>query len=72
VELTFQRESGSTSFGAKVALSLNGVDPSFMNSVAGSYFEKPSGLNIFMIVVTIQKHFQPSLIFESKEGSTRK
>ncbi len=29
--------SGSASFGAKVAPSLNGVDPSFMNSVAGSY-----------------------------------
>jgi hypothetical protein len=25
------------SFGAKVASSLNGVDPSFVNSVAGSY-----------------------------------
>jgi hypothetical protein len=30
-------ESGSVSFGAKVAPSFNGVDPSFMNSVAGSY-----------------------------------
>ncbi len=29
--------SGSASFGTKVAPSLNGVDPSFMNSVAGSY-----------------------------------
>jgi len=29
--------SGSASFGTKVASSLNGVDPSFMNSVAGSY-----------------------------------
>ena len=29
--------SGSASFGAKVMLSLNGVDPNFMNSVAGSY-----------------------------------
>ncbi len=29
--------SGSASFGAKVAPSLNGEDPSFMNSVAGSY-----------------------------------
>jgi hypothetical protein len=33
----FPKESGSASFGAKVALSLNGVNPSFMNSVAGSY-----------------------------------
>jgi hypothetical protein len=38
--------SGSASFGAKVALSLNGVDPSFMNSVAGSYLVKPSCSNI--------------------------
>ncbi len=37
VESLFQEESGSASFGAKVALSLNGVDPSFMNSVARSY-----------------------------------
>ena len=29
--------SGSASFGAKVASSLNGVDLSFMNSVVGSY-----------------------------------
>ncbi len=32
-------QSGSASFGTKVAPSLNGVDPSFMNSVAGSYLE---------------------------------
>ncbi len=31
------RPSGSASFGAKVASPLNGVDPSFMNSDAGSY-----------------------------------
>ncbi len=37
VELLLQMESGSASFGAKVAPSLNGVDPSFVNSVAGSY-----------------------------------
>ncbi len=37
--------SGSASFGAKVASSLNGVDPSFINSVAGSYLVKPSGSN---------------------------
>ncbi len=30
-------ESGFSSFGAKVAPSLNGADPSFMNLVAGSY-----------------------------------
>jgi hypothetical protein len=33
VELLLQKESGSASFGAKVAPSLNGADPSFMNSV---------------------------------------
>ncbi len=37
VELLFQEESGSATFGAKVATSLNGMDPSFMTSVAGSY-----------------------------------
>ncbi len=37
VETLFQEESGSDSFGAKVVPSLNGVNPSFMNSVAGSY-----------------------------------
>jgi hypothetical protein len=46
VEPTFQRESGLASFGTKVVLFLNGVDPSFINTVAGSYFEKQSGLNI--------------------------
>jgi len=34
----WSRPSGSASFDTKVAPSLNGVDPSFMNSVAGSYW----------------------------------
>jgi hypothetical protein len=38
-ESLLQKESGSDSLGAKVAPSLNGVDPSFMNSVAGSYLQ---------------------------------
>ncbi len=33
----WSRPSGLASFGAKVTPSLNGVDPSVMNSVAGSY-----------------------------------
>ncbi len=33
----WSRPSGSASFGTKVAPSLNGVDLSFINSVAGSY-----------------------------------
>jgi hypothetical protein len=37
VELLFEVESRLVSFVAKVAPSLNEVDPSFMNSVAGSY-----------------------------------
>jgi hypothetical protein len=37
VELLFPEESRLASFGAKVVPSLNGVDLSFMNSVAGSY-----------------------------------
>jgi hypothetical protein len=33
----WSRQSGSASFGTKVVPSLNGVDQSFMNSVAGPY-----------------------------------
>ncbi len=36
VELLFQQKGGSASFGAQVALSLNGVDLSCMNSITGS------------------------------------
>ncbi len=36
VEPLFQKESGSNNFGAKVAPSLIGADPSFMNSDTGS------------------------------------
>ncbi len=35
-ELLFHQKGGSSSFGAKMALSLNGVDPSCMNSITGS------------------------------------
>ncbi len=36
VELLFHQKGGSASFGAKMALSLNRVDPSCMNSVTES------------------------------------
>jgi hypothetical protein len=36
VELLFHQKGGSASFGAKMVLSLNGVDPSCMNSITGS------------------------------------
>jgi hypothetical protein len=36
VELLFQQKGGSASFAAKVVLSLNGVDPSCMNSITVS------------------------------------
>jgi hypothetical protein len=36
VEWLFQLKGGSASFGAKVALSLNGVDSSCKNSITGS------------------------------------
>jgi hypothetical protein len=36
VEQLIQKESGLATFGAKLAPSLNGADPSFMNSVTGS------------------------------------
>jgi hypothetical protein len=36
VELLFHQKSGSASFGAKMALYFNGVDPGCMNQIAGS------------------------------------
>jgi hypothetical protein len=36
VELLFYQKGGSASFGAKMALSLNGVDPGCMNPITGS------------------------------------
>jgi hypothetical protein len=36
VELLFHQKGGSASFGAKMVLSLNGVDPSCMNPITGS------------------------------------
>ncbi len=36
VELLFHQKGGSASFGAKVVLSLNGVDLSCINSITGS------------------------------------
>ncbi len=36
VELLFHQKGGSASFGAKMALSLNGVDQGCMNPITGS------------------------------------
>ncbi len=36
MELLFLQKDGSASFGTKMVLSLNGVDPSCMNSITGS------------------------------------
>ncbi len=36
VELLSHQKGGSASFGAKMVLSLNGVDPGCMNSITGS------------------------------------
>jgi hypothetical protein len=36
VELLFHQKGGSASFGTQKELSLNGVDPSCMNSITGS------------------------------------
>ncbi len=36
VELLFHQKGGSASFGTKMAMSLNGVDPGCMNSITGS------------------------------------
>jgi hypothetical protein len=35
VELLFHQKGGSDSFGTKMALSFNGVDPGCMNSITG-------------------------------------
>jgi hypothetical protein len=35
-ELLFHQKGGSASFGTKMALALNGVDPSCKNSITGS------------------------------------
>ncbi len=50
VEPLLQKESGSASFGTKVVPSLNGVDPSFMNSVTGSACREQSAQIYYMIV----------------------
>jgi hypothetical protein len=39
VELLLHQKGGLSSFGAKVVPSLNGVDLSFVDSVAGSYLQ---------------------------------
>ncbi len=36
VKLLFHQKGGTATFGAKMALSLNGVDPSCMNPITGS------------------------------------
>jgi hypothetical protein len=46
VELLFHQNSGSASFGAKMALSLNEVDPGCMNTITGSTCRAKSS-NIF-------------------------
>jgi hypothetical protein len=38
VELLFHQKGGSSSFGAKMALSLNGVYPGCMNPITGSTY----------------------------------
>ncbi len=38
VELLFHQKGGSASFGAKMALSLNGVDPGCINPITASSF----------------------------------
>jgi hypothetical protein len=48
-ELLLQNGSGSASFDASLMSSLNGVDPSFMNSVAGSYLQSQEAQISYMI-----------------------
>jgi hypothetical protein len=49
VEPLFQEKSGLASFGAKVASSLNGMDLSFMKSVAGFYLLSQVAQIFYMI-----------------------
>ncbi len=56
----WSRFSKGASFGAKVAPSLNGVDPGseFMNSVAGSYLQSQLAQIYYMIYgFTIDQYF---------------
>jgi len=46
VELLFHQKGGSGSFGAKMVLSLNGVDLSCMNSITGSTCNRAKCSNI--------------------------
>jgi hypothetical protein len=48
----WSRPSGLASFGAKVAPSLNGVDLSFTNSVAGSYLKSQVAQISYMIKIS--------------------
>jgi hypothetical protein len=45
VELLFHQKGGSVSFGTKMALSLNGVDPSCMNSITGPLVEQSAQIS---------------------------
>ncbi len=45
MELLFHQKGGSASFGAKMALSLNGLDLGCMNSITGSICSQSAGIS---------------------------
>jgi len=52
MDLLFQWKGGSASFGTKMVLSLNGVDPGCMNSITGSIVEQSAQIS-YMINGTV-------------------
>ncbi len=71
VELLFHQIGGSASFGAKMELSLNGVDPGCMNPITGSTCRAKCSniLHDKMFIVLKASHYHPSLIFMVKFSS---
>jgi len=55
VELLFHQKGGSASFGTKMVLSLNGVDPGCMNPITGSTCRAKSS-NILHDILHARKH----------------
>ncbi len=70
VELLFHQKGGSASFGTKMALSLNGVDPSHMSSITG-FTCRAKCSNILHDIETVLQIFimsrdsNPGLLYQS-------
>jgi hypothetical protein len=70
VKLLFHQKGGSASFGAKMVLSLNGVDPGCMNPIIGStcrakcsnilHYSREMSVgfvHFYMTIMTLNQHF---------------